>query len=151
MAMKVRHNVVARICNCHSYNADTEGKPNVVLTVPAAIRAQTDDRETVCIDACIAPVISALWEYGLPTLNSCCGHNKCPASIVIPGGFPPDVYVETLKRLDPNRVWIVSRWESARVGYSTHDHLLPKPLNHYGVDPESMYQVLTEGAENGDQ
>ncbi len=32
--------------------------------------------ETVYVDACIAPVIVALWKGGVWTLNSCCGHSE---------------------------------------------------------------------------
>jgi len=41
--------------------------------------------DPVCIDTCIAPDISVLWQEGVRTLNSCCGHQKLPPSVVVEG------------------------------------------------------------------
>ena len=63
-------------CRCISYNRPDLGGdvPEIVVTVPHHIRAQTDGRDTVCLDLCIAPLVLAMWARGIPTLNSCCGH-----------------------------------------------------------------------------
>lgn len=38
----------------------------------------------VCVDACIAPVIEALWEEKIWTENCCCGHNgQFPRSVIV--------------------------------------------------------------------
>lgn len=128
------------MCNCASYNACTGGDSDVILAVPEGIRAVTDGRKTVCIDACIADVITALWMRDLPTLNSCCGHNTNPAGIVIPELANPADYLTALREIDPDRVWIVSRWEMARVGYSTHE--LQTPLSTCAIAPERVYTLL---------
>lgn len=102
-------------CNCHSYNADAGSVPNVILEVPEEILRFTDGRQTVCIDACIAETIANLWGLGLPTLNSCCGHNKSRPEIIIPENRDPSEYLVALSEIDPGREWSVSRWE--RVTY----------------------------------
>ena len=126
-------------CNCHSYNQQSEGAPNITLTVPRNIRHYTDGRKKVCIDACIADVIQALWDRNLPTLNSCCGHNELPSSIVIPEAFAPERYLNALREIDPFRVWIVTRHEYARVGYSTHEHNIS--LSTCAITPEYIYNL----------
>lgn len=71
-------------CDCISYNRpDLGGKtPEVVLQVPKW--AKTAERKTVCVDACIAGHVKALWDFGIWTLNSCCGHNGAfPRSIIV--------------------------------------------------------------------
>lgn len=55
-------------CSCHSYNGDTGTVKEILLTSP-------DGEKTVAIDACIAPVIKKLWDNGIWTIGSCCGHN----------------------------------------------------------------------------
>lgn len=35
------------------------------------------------IDKCIAPLIKIMREYGIDTVNSCCGHGKQPLSILV--------------------------------------------------------------------
>lgn len=37
----------------------------------------------VCIDTCIATAIGFLWHQGIITLNSCCGHGKISASVIV--------------------------------------------------------------------
>lgn len=37
----------------------------------------------VTIDVCIATDIAELWHNGIKTLNSCCGHQKLPASVIV--------------------------------------------------------------------
>ncbi len=104
-------------CNCTSYNTGIGVEPNKILEVPDEILRFTDGRKTVCIDACIADVISSIWSRGLPTLNSCCGHNMSAPEIVIPENMSPLDYLIALREVDPKRFWNVSRWE--RVIYST--------------------------------
>jgi len=54
-------------CDCHSYNGDF-GKTKEV-------QIQHKTMGTVSIDACIALVIGKLWDNGICTTGSCCGHN----------------------------------------------------------------------------
>jgi hypothetical protein len=74
------------MCNCHSYNMDTGDNPNIILYPPSHIGFTYPDGEpieTVCVDACIAQVIQHLWDNGVKTMNSCCGHGKKTPSIIL--------------------------------------------------------------------
>ena len=63
---------MAEPCDCRSYNREVGTVPSVVLDKPdwAAYRSGTG----ISIDACIAPVVKALWDAGHVTRSSCCGH-----------------------------------------------------------------------------
>lgn len=63
-------------CNCRSYNWEIGEVPERILGYPFT-------GNTVCIDACIAHVLEHLWENGIETLGSCCGHGKDSPSIVL--------------------------------------------------------------------
>ncbi len=65
----------ARECTCISYN-----RPEPHQTTQSAVLQPPDwvpmeAGRTVCVDACIAHIIKALWDARIWTLNSCCGHN----------------------------------------------------------------------------
>ena len=69
-------------CGCYSYNWDdnnTSKQQNVLLDVPEKFNSH---QKVVCVDYCISNVIKTLWENDIFTLNSCCGHNKVPPSII---------------------------------------------------------------------
>lgn len=71
------------MCNCKSYNNPTPDQTDeeVVLQVPEWNR---QERRTVCVDACIAPIITALWGAQIWTLGCCCGHNgTAPRSVIV--------------------------------------------------------------------
>jgi len=77
------------VCNCHSYNWDNpdSGKEQNVMLNPKEYFPFHGDEISVCVDKCIAHVISHLWLNNIWTLNSCCGHNKLPASIIFDSGL----------------------------------------------------------------
>lgn len=60
-------------CKCISYN-----DPQPWQTVPSVVLALPDwaggERRTVCVDACIAGSVQALWDARVLTEGSCCGH-----------------------------------------------------------------------------
>ncbi len=62
------------MCDCISYNQPQpwQKTPSIVVELPDWYGA---DQKTVCIDPCILPLVRALWDARVPTLNSCCGHN----------------------------------------------------------------------------
>jgi len=75
------------MCNCHSYNQDgldSSKSPEVILCPPEELHIGKD---SICVDACIAHVVAHLWENMIPTLNSCCGHNKEAPRIVLDEKF----------------------------------------------------------------
>ncbi|WP_427192601.1 hypothetical protein [Serratia marcescens] len=97
------------MCNCHSYNAQAGATPNVEMAVPDAL--VSDGRHIVCIDACIATVIRALWNEGLKTLSCCCGHGRDVPSVIIPEHADINKYFAVIKRVDSSREWRIGRWE----------------------------------------
>ena len=62
------------MCNCISHNKPEIGgnDPEAVLTIPSW---NTQERRTVCVDACIVDHVKAVWDAKIWTLGSCCGHN----------------------------------------------------------------------------
>jgi len=50
------------------------------------IERDEDGRPTIWCDPCIAPLVRALNEGGLPTVASCCGHGKLPSRIALADG-----------------------------------------------------------------
>lgn len=38
------------------------------------------------IDSCIAPIVKALNDAGIPTIASCCGHGRCNGNIALVDG-----------------------------------------------------------------
>ena len=74
------------MCDCKSYNHGTGTTPVVVLTPPkewGLTYGSGGEKGGVCIDACIAPVIQELWDNGIVTKGSCCGHGKRVPSICL--------------------------------------------------------------------
>ncbi len=69
-------------CNCRSYNRPDWGgdEPEVVLPVPEWAGSE---RQTICVDACIADEVKVLWAARIWTLGSCCGHNGAAPRMVI--------------------------------------------------------------------
>lgn len=69
-------------CDCQSYNLpETTGNvPEVILDPRPHFDFAT---KTVCVDACIADQIEALWLAGVFTKGCCCGHNKDYPSVFL--------------------------------------------------------------------
>lgn len=85
-------------CNCYSYNWCVGETPEVVLEVPKDL-LPIIRRETVCVDACMADDIKALWKAGIVTHGACCGHSRIPASIVLDDNITEDVVHRCLQIL----------------------------------------------------
>lgn len=54
----------------------------VILEYPAWFISSRRIR-SAGIDRCIAEEIQSLWEQGIQTAESCCGHNKAPGYIAV--------------------------------------------------------------------
>lgn len=70
------------MCKCISYNRPQpyQNVQSVLLTAPE----WAGSTKPVYVDACIAPVIKALWAEKIWTFNSCCGHNgEFPRSVIV--------------------------------------------------------------------
>lgn len=81
------------MCDCRSYNADVPGKAleSGAMGVPEVEldprRYFADATKTVCVDACLAGLITALWQAGVRTYGCCCGHNgRFPAHVIVQDG-----------------------------------------------------------------
>lgn len=98
-------------CNCHSH-ATGDG-----LTSERIVPHPTEDR-TVCLDACIAPLVLHLWDYDIPTLGSCCGHGKNAPSIVLSSAIDAPRALRLLHRYDPEYRVEVLAWVLASFGVS---------------------------------
>jgi hypothetical protein len=72
------------------------------ISKPKAIQWK-DRRTAIQVDACIAPIVTALNDAGIATVASCCGHGKRPGIIALEDGrellVMPDW--ESSRRLDP--------------------------------------------------
>lgn len=98
------------MCNCKSDYLQTGMAENVSLISPFT-------GEKLSIDACLEPVIKKLWQNGVVTLNSCCGHNQKDPSFVV-----PEVYTEKeieniksiIKSVD-NRKFKLFQWKITEV------------------------------------
>lgn len=83
-------------CNCHSYNKANGSTPEVVLKPPEHLI----DKESICIDACVAPLIQALWDNNIRTESSCCGHGKIKPSIVFMSHMPQRDLINAKELID---------------------------------------------------
>jgi hypothetical protein len=65
---------------CHCKNVDFGSYDNQVsMKNPFGVRKDG----WVCIDVCIASEIGYLWNQGIETFNSCCGHQKLEPSVIV--------------------------------------------------------------------
>ena len=71
--------------------------------------------EVIQVDSCIRDLVESLNDHGIPTIASCCGHNKRPGSIVLEDGR----HLEIL----PDR----QTWDDVQVAYK-HAGLF-EPIN----------------------
>lgn len=102
-------------CDCHSHNGSHGERPEVVLTPPPVIAAtRADPSAGICVDACIADTVAALWASGVLTLGSCCGHGRESPSLVLADGEDPSRAAEVLVRIDRRRFTLL-QWQLADV------------------------------------
>lgn len=101
---------------CHSYNGDFGSKPEVKLTMLTSILP--DGKRTykdVMVDACIAPVVQHLWDNGVTTGGSCCGHGKQPPSLVLGEGDENYSKIRELIKEKDDRWFELSQWKRVLV------------------------------------
>ena len=99
------------MCNCYSYNGDFGSEPPTILN-PNHYFNWSHTAKKVCVDACIAEEIEALWEAGIWTRGSCCGHGEYGnANVVVAKREDPEEAVAVLKEIDPEREWDVLQWQ----------------------------------------
>ena len=98
-------------CDCHSYNGDFGTTKEVILPMLSSITP--DGKKTykdVAIDACIAPVIKHLWDKGVNTGGSCCGHGSMPPSIVLGAGAENYSQIREWIKEKDDRWFELSQW-----------------------------------------
>ena len=92
-------------CDCSIYYSDK----CEILELPAGIDIRRNSR-TICVDKCIADVISLLLAHGVQTRGCCCGHGTENPSVIIDQNEDVQNTFDLIKNLD-NRDWNVLRWE----------------------------------------
>lgn len=98
-------------CDCHSYNGDFGTTPEVKLTMLVGILPDGERRyKDVMIDACIAPVIQYLWDNGVTTGGSCCGHGHNSPSIVLEQGVENYSQVRDWIKEKDDRFFELTQW-----------------------------------------
>lgn len=101
------------MCDCHSYNADIGNVPEVILDPNEYFNWDSQAR-TVCVDACIADQIKALWEIGIWTVGCCCGHNGLFSdrpNVILDTEVNHERAITLLNEIDPEREWDVLQWQ----------------------------------------
>lgn len=79
---QIEARVLRAVADCHCVNVAMGSYDNTVDMRTPFDLPHRDDRWVV-IDTCIATEIGWLWHQGVVTLNSCCGHQKIPGSVIV--------------------------------------------------------------------
>lgn len=95
-------------CNCKSYNWEVGSVPERILETP---KDWGIERKTVCIDECIADVVQHLWNNGVVTEGSCCGHNRQLPSIILSENTQDYNNIHTLITEVTNRKIKLLQWQ----------------------------------------
>jgi hypothetical protein len=102
------------MCDCRSYNKATGTVPEVVLKRPDWL-PDGQRINGVPVDACIADTVQYLWDSGVVTMGSCCGHNKeCP-SLVLGNGERDYKHIFDLLAEYDSRKWQLLQWQLVEV------------------------------------
>ena len=97
------------MCKCISNNQPEDWQTDKLVPL------KYDDSGIVGIDFCIATTIKHLWDNGIATGGSCCGHNQENPSIVIQKNKlePAKKEAEKIRKLIAevdDREWIIYSW-----------------------------------------
>ncbi len=104
------------MCKCKSYNTEVGTVPETILEAP-----EWSERETICVDACIAETIKYLWANKVVTLGSCCGHNgqikNVPnqPSVILSEGETDYKHIRDIIAEKDSRQWMLKQWQLAIV------------------------------------
>jgi len=126
-------------CNCASYNNPEKVRPTVSGPVPEVVLTPPPglgiERDTVCVDACIARVVAYLWGYGVVTLGSCCGHGRSRPDLVL-GQHEDMATVRAYIAEVDDRTWGLCQWRLAE-----NTDLVPERMV---IDPGAVPCALVE-------
>ena len=64
-------------CNCYSA-IDGKGQESMMVKPP-----KWSSKEWISVDPCVWPFVKALWDAGVETQGSCCGHGDDKPSVVV--------------------------------------------------------------------
>lgn len=68
------------MCNCRNVNIGTYENTKIINGIE--------------LDKCLVPEIKWLWNNGIETVASCCGHNKIEPSIIV-----KEKYIDKMRKL----------------------------------------------------
>jgi len=90
-------------CKCISYNRPQpwQTEPERVMERPSWM-TNHDARPTICVDACIADAVQALWDARIWTIGSCCGHGDPSMRGVIVDRADREPARRVLDQIDPS-------------------------------------------------
>lgn len=100
----------------------------VTVQLPNRI-AKWKKNRTVTIDECIVDTIKYLWENGIDTSGSCCGHEKSLPNLVIPDGYNDKEIIRIMgliKEID-SREWDICQWRITRL-IQKDDKIFMEPI-----------------------
>lgn len=77
------------MCNCNNieFGSTENFAQQVEVLIPEHMksykeaRLQNGQSQTICIDPCIIDEVKELWDLGIITFGSCCGHNKAESFV----------------------------------------------------------------------
>lgn len=94
------------------------------------------------IDSCLVPMITALNNAGIYTLNSCCGHGKSLGSIILHDGRELVIMPYTRPKYEPDGKH--DAW------WTIHSSAIQELLHraHWGENPELLYVELNANSED---
>lgn len=96
--------------NCKSYNKQYGEVEEVVLPRPSFL-PDGERVNGVPVDACIADVVTHLWQNDIVTLGSCCGHGKEAPSLILAQGERNYEDIERLINELDSRHWSLKQWQ----------------------------------------
>ncbi len=113
---------------CHCVNIEMGSYENqTVLDYPKWF---VSGKKAAGIDNCILEEIKGLWEKGIQTTESCCGHNKAPGYIsVLPEYIPAMMELGYKHLVIPEMANICSLWDENGFRADTFEPKYSAPLS----------------------
>lgn len=110
------------MCDCASYNWAPGKTPQVIVPKP---EWSSRNGDTIALDACIAPVVEAIWAAGHITLSSCCGHGRQAPGLVLGDGSDatPEIIadIERIIAEVDGRRFTLHQWQLVEVSGSSEE------------------------------